>query len=163
MASLVYNWQVPAGGQPASYNLYEGASGAETLLVNVAGTVLTYTHTGVGVGTKYAVVKAVYAGVESAASNEVVATVVPPPPAPAPSSIRQGTTVSFTPDSLDLPAGGMAWDLLLHGVITYTSANPGTGAGQWLVYYSNGIITISAPKAAYVDTGYELRVDTTKF
>ncbi|MGI4790378.1 MAG: hypothetical protein ACRYFS_16185 [Janthinobacterium lividum] len=98
MDTATYNWLAPSTGQPDSYNLYEGpVSGSETLLVNLAGSILTYSHT-VQPGNYYARMTAVVGGVESAHDAETWAFVV------APFNLPQGSTTAIWPLESGKPA-----------------------------------------------------------
>ena len=79
--SLSASWQQPAQGQPDSYNIkLGGASGAETLALNVPGNVLSHTFPAYGYGSVFGIVTAIYGGTEGSPSGEAGANAPVPPP-----------------------------------------------------------------------------------
>ena len=98
VSTLTLTWSAPAGGcAPSSYLLQAGAAaGASDLANSNVGAATTYVASGVGAGTYYVRVRAVNAFGQSAASNEVVATVGGTPP----SSSVTGRWLGLAPDGL---------------------------------------------------------------
>ena len=79
-STVTLTWTAPVGGcAPTSYVLQAGSATGQSNIANSnVGPATSYVATGVGGGTYYVRVRAVNAYGQSAASNEVVVTVVPP-------------------------------------------------------------------------------------